>query len=245
MENAHKSLWKETAVTNYSSVLVCRLESIDVEGRPIVSAPNTSASGGVVAKSLVPVDSRQIGREVAILFESGDPQKPIIMGFVGLDAAAPTEELKGDWPAEPPSERGRANGIYLYRLVGFEESTNRVLVVPQNGSSEPVAACAATVLGPNDLGRDVAVSWVPGSQERLVLGVIQTEIDADESVETSVPLIRENGRLVLRAEEEIIIESGKSRITLAPSGKLTIRGRDIFSRASRSQRIKGGSVQIN
>lgn len=52
-------------------------------------------------------------------------------------------------------------------------------------------------------------------------------------------------RLIVAAEEEVVICCGASSITLRRDGKILIQGIDVVSKAARTQRIKGGSVQIN
>jgi len=52
-------------------------------------------------------------------------------------------------------------------------------------------------------------------------------------------------RVVIRGQEEIILECGKASITLRRDGKIVLRGADILTVASGVQRIKGGKVQIN
>jgi hypothetical protein len=52
-------------------------------------------------------------------------------------------------------------------------------------------------------------------------------------------------RVVLDAEQEIVLRCGKASITLTRAGKVLIRGAYLLSRSSGVNRIKGGSVQIN
>ena len=51
--------------------------------------------------------------------------------------------------------------------------------------------------------------------------------------------------MVLKAQQEIVLECGKASITLTRAGKVLIRGAYLLSRSSGVNRIKGGSVQIN
>ena len=67
----------------------------------------------IPARALVAVSAADEGREVALLFEAGDPTKPMIMGFVQRLApvlAAPVENAK---PEAPPSDDGPAQAIDL------------------------------------------------------------------------------------------------------------------------------------
>jgi hypothetical protein len=50
---------------------------------------------------------------------------------------------------------------------------------------------------------------------------------------------------VIEAREMLTLKCGESSVDLRKDGKLMIRGKDILTRAKRSQRIKGGTVAIN
>lgn len=52
-------------------------------------------------------------------------------------------------------------------------------------------------------------------------------------------------RLVLSASKEVVLKCGAASITLTQAGKVLIRGADVVSRSSGSNRIKGASVEIN
>jgi hypothetical protein len=51
--------------------------------------------------------------------------------------------------------------------------------------------------------------------------------------------------LVFAAEEEIRLVCGKSSITLHKSGRVVIKGVEIVSRGTRTNKVKGGAVHIN
>jgi hypothetical protein len=52
-------------------------------------------------------------------------------------------------------------------------------------------------------------------------------------------------RLVLEAQDEVVLRCGEASITLRKNGRLSIRGVFVETRARFVNRIKGGSVQIN
>jgi hypothetical protein len=49
----------------------------------------------------------------------------------------------------------------------------------------------------------------------------------------------------LEAEEELTIRCGKGAITIRADGKILIHGSNVTSRATQTNRIKGGAVRIN
>jgi hypothetical protein len=52
-------------------------------------------------------------------------------------------------------------------------------------------------------------------------------------------------RVILDAEEEIVLRCGEASITLTSAGKVLIKGNYLLSRSTGANRIKGASVQIN
>jgi len=72
----------------------------------------------------------------------------------------------------------------------------------------------------------------------LIVGFVQAPRTGDE--------VRVDGkRVVLTGEEEIELRCGEASISLRKNGRLVIRGAYVETRAKGTNRIKGGSVQIN
>lgn len=72
----------------------------------------------------------------------------------------------------------------------------------------------------------------------LIVGFVQAPGSGSEA--------RVDGkRVVLSGEEEIELRCGEASISLKKNGKLVIRGAYVETRAKGTNRIKGGSVQIN
>jgi hypothetical protein len=64
------------------SVLVGRISAMLASGEPLVDFPGNITGSLVSARSLAPIRSSDAGREVALIFEDGDPSLPIIMGLL-------------------------------------------------------------------------------------------------------------------------------------------------------------------
>jgi len=77
--------------TRIDGVMIGRLVGIETEGLALVDWPGCPVSGGQKARVMAPISSNDVGRGVALLFEGGDPAKPVVMGllFEGQQAAAP------------------------------------------------------------------------------------------------------------------------------------------------------------
>ena len=91
------------APTRIDGVLVGRLAAIGQGGEPRVDFPGAPPDG-VAARSMVAVGVAQIDHEVALLFEGGDPQKPLIMGLMHRFHEAPSAaEAPSASDADPPA----------------------------------------------------------------------------------------------------------------------------------------------
>lgn len=63
-------------------ILIGRLCGIGPQGEPLVEHPFCAQTDGVPARAMASFGEADVGREVALLFEGGDPQKPVIMGMM-------------------------------------------------------------------------------------------------------------------------------------------------------------------
>lgn len=148
------------------AVHVGRIVDLTTDGRALVDFPGNQI-GPVEARSAVTAPSTEDGNRhedlpVLLLLENGDPNLPIIIGFVRDTFLAPPTSKE----EVPPAER-------------------------------------------------------------------QDTLDLDGT------------NMVLEAKEQIVLRCGRSSVTLRRDGKIVIKGTELVSRASRSNRIKGGSVAIN
>ena len=134
------------------------LDALASDGSPLVSIPSFGLTG-VTARTLTPLDPARIGETVALGFESGDPMRPIILGFMLQQASAPATQQ-----AKPAPD---------------------------------------------------------------------TEVLVDGE------------RVVLTAEHEIELRCGEAALVLRADGRIHLRGTYITSHASATQRIFGGSVNLN
>ncbi len=120
------------------------------------------------------------------------------------------------------------------------------------GNTIPVFK-SLVALVPNDAGQEILVSFDKGLLEYPVItGKIQQlshepcELQVDMSATSNIDLnLDQKDKLVFKAEQEIVLQCGKSSITLTKAGKILIRGTYVLSRSSGVNKIKGGSVQLN
>lgn len=58
-------------------------------------------------------------------------------------------------------------------------------------------------------------------------------------------VIVDGRQLVFNAQQQILLRCGKSSLLLRRDGKIEIRGRELLSRASGANKIKGGTIDLN
>jgi hypothetical protein len=63
-------------------VVIGTFVGLNAASEPMVNFPANPAGEHIPARSAVTLDKGEIGQEVALLFEGGDPHRPIIMGFI-------------------------------------------------------------------------------------------------------------------------------------------------------------------
>lgn len=87
----------------------------------------------------------------------------------------------------------------------------------------------------------------------IVVGLLAKPVPAEGSRELRLPgvagplpeVVVDGDRLIYTANTEIVLRCGKASIHLLSDGSVRIRGTNVLSRASATNRIRGGNVQIN
>lgn len=138
--------------------------------------------------------------------------------------------------AEPPGHR-RIDGVVVARVRELLHDGR----VAFEAEGLPDCGPARSLVEPAKLpvGAEIAVVFENGDPER---GLVMGPIFAGGIGARAVVDGRE---LVLEAEREIILRCGAASLRLTRDGRIVLRGVHVFSRARETQRIKGGSVQIN
>jgi hypothetical protein len=145
---------------------------------------------------------------------------------------------------------------YALQTTGKLER-GRVLAIDPNGdilveaSQEPSELVACDFLQTSEAsmpqfrpGDQVLVHCDNASGRGCVLGRI-VHYDPTEPRKAEPPQPALPDRLVIEAGQTLTLRCGEGTITITQDGRILIKGRDLVSRAKRTNRIKGGSVQIN
>jgi hypothetical protein len=124
-------------------------------------------------------------------------------------------------------------------------SVGRIVVIEANGDVlvdfrgnelGPMRARVATVETLDGKDEPVLLVFENGDRRRpIIVGVLRV------GVRRGAP----KRQLLFEASQEITIACGKSSITLSRDGRVVIKGTELVSRASGTNKIRGATVQIN
>lgn len=135
---------------------------------------------------------------------------------------------------------GRSAGMQKATVVASDEHLGAL--VSFAGNEE--ATCWCPLLEPMDGHRlrlqvgDTVLVWCdPDSELTVITGRI-----ARSSQRGGAAVADE---LVIEARTSLTLRVGDGSITIREDGRILIRGKDLVSHAKRTNRIRGGSVQIN
>jgi hypothetical protein len=130
-------------------------------------------------------------------------------------------------------------------MTRLQDGTVGVLI---EGSASDLIRCALLSSGLQQnpgvaIGDRVLVCRSRSDESHVILGVLNegASFQADQShVEEEVP-----EEILLEARHSLTLRVGDGSITIREDGKILIKGKDLVSHATRRNRIKGGSVEIN
>jgi uncharacterized protein DUF6484 len=152
----------------------------------------------------------------------------------------------------------RIEGVRVGKVIGVEPNSEVLVDFPGNEHG-PLTARFANALKLEILQkaassyRDVLLIFENNDpQLPIILDTLHSYLDEiteaqelDLVTEEPQDVTVDGKRISFDAKEEIVLRCGKASITLTKAGKVLIRGAYLLSRSSGSNRIKGGSVNIN
>lgn len=156
--------------------------------------------------------------------------------------------------------------VTISQIEGIDDQ-GRPLVKDLHDANRNMVALSAVPVSENKVGRQVIMTYADGNPDMpVILGLIHNPLmDIIESQNTEThkesdseimeieleqagdkkELLVDNKKIVINAEDEIVLRCGQSSITLTKAGKIFIRGKYLLNRSSGVNRIVGGSVQVN
>jgi hypothetical protein len=163
--------------------------------------------------------AKRVSRVVPLRTKLDVPRGPVVGRLVGLSERAPLIDY-----------RGNTRGPVEARLsVRIERTELEAAVVQQR---EVVLAFE---------GERAELPLITGFIERMPQAEPQLDVPRQVPVEARV----DGKRVVIDAEDEIVLRCGKASITLRRNGRVVVRGTYVETASEGVHRIKGGSVLIN
>ncbi|EBU4215191.1 DUF6484 domain-containing protein [Salmonella enterica subsp. enterica] len=134
--------------------------------------------------------------------------------------------------------------ILLGRIIKIDDSG--IFVVFNGIETRTDSLCP---LGKEDVGKTCAIQFIQGDLSKpLVMGLIHSTMSikpAETANADNMVVTRQGNQVVIQADDELVLQCGESRIVMTAEGTVYIRALYIDSHAQATQRLRGGSVQVN
>lgn len=139
-------------------------------------------------------------------------------------------------------------GVVIGELIGMKDEGRTPLITyaGQPGSAALTARSVVDLYGPH-IGSRVVLMFEGGDASKpIVMGILH-EGEGWPLAEQpgQVELEADGQRLIVSAREQLVFKCGKASITLTKAGKVLIQGSYVLTRSTGTNRVKGGSVQLN
>lgn len=171
------------------------------------------------------------------------PSDALTSALDGADLLAPLLQA----PAHAPVQ-GPVHGVIVGQLLALTDNGQTALVsfAGQPGHAALRARSTVDLHGPH-MGQDVVLMFEQGDVHRpIVMGVLRGRTGWPLSEQPGTVEVDADGeRMIVSAQEQMVLRCGKASITLTKAGKVLIDGTYVLSRSSGVNRVKGGSVQLN
>jgi len=149
------------------------------------------------------------------------------------------------------------SGLCLGQIVQITDEGRALVDYPGNPAGPVEARSVVDASSMHLTHREESIPVLLGLEKGdptlpIIIGIIHdTLYPKTPSQEIALPIERpcdailDGKKIVFDAKEEIILRCGKSSLTLRKDGKVIVKGTQLTSRASATNKIKGASVRIN
>ncbi|WP_339720031.1 DUF6484 domain-containing protein [uncultured Paraglaciecola sp.] len=143
------------------------------------------------------------------------------------------------------------NDLIVGQFIGLDEQQRPLITSPSH--IHPVVAQAIVTIKDDPLllsGNNVILFM--GSEIPIIMGFIADTLRPEHQSSSGLlgdvltsSLHIDGKKINLQAQNEVVLKCGKSSLSLARNGKVTIKGTNITTRSSGANKIKGANVQVN
>jgi hypothetical protein len=150
-----------------------------------------------------------------------------------------------DLGSRPKGEEARsalfaaaALGVVSGKVVSLESNGLVLVDYPKNHLGW---VQARTLVNELQVGAAVLLAFDGGDHTRpVVLGILYDRVNTEKAT-----LHLKASRIIIEAGEELVMKSGEGSFEARRDGKVNIKGRDVVSRAARTNKVRGSTVLIN
>ncbi|TGQ38410.1 DUF6484 domain-containing protein [Mesorhizobium sp. M00.F.Ca.ET.216.01.1.1] len=135
----------------------------------------------------------------------------------------------------------RVDGVVIGVFLGFDDA-GPLVVFPGNPRDTALSAHTLADLTPEMIGSEVALLFQEGDVTKpLIVGrIVKPPRKSKAPQET-----KKSDTVTIFGDDRIELRCGKAVIIMEKDGRITIRGTYLTSHASATNRIRGGSVNLN
>jgi hypothetical protein len=83
---------KSSPTISIGGVVVGKLVGFDNTGRPLVNFVADTPREGIVARSVIAMKANQVGSDILLAFDGGNPRDPVVVGFLWQSEESPPKE---------------------------------------------------------------------------------------------------------------------------------------------------------
>jgi hypothetical protein len=151
------------ALRRIDGVVIGTLTGFDPSGGPAVEFQGMASDHPLPARSVAPLGSDTVGRPVALLFEGGDPRRPLVLGLLHQPAAAPAREPE----PEPEPERHRLREAEIDGRKVIFSATDEIVLRCGEASITLTAAGKVLIQGAYLSSRSTGVNRIKGGSVQI------------------------------------------------------------------------------
>lgn len=153
------------------------------------------------------------------------------------------EQLLNDVVLQTPQRPTRADGIAVGSFDDIAQDGTALVSIASFGL-ERIRARTIIPLDPAQIGQAVALGFEASDPlHPIILGLMI--VASPFAAPMAADVLLDGERVALSATHEIELRCGEAALILRADGRIQLRGTYITSYASASQRIFGGSVNVN
>lgn len=160
-----------------------------------------------------------------------------------LSETRSTDQLLDDVIVQTAQAPARADGIAIGTFDGIAADGTALVSIAAFGLHR-IAARSISAMASEQIGQTIALGFESSNPMKPIILGLMLSSPAAPAPRSAVAVV-DGETVTLRAEHEIELRCGDAAIVLSADGRIELRGTYITSHASATQRILGGSVNIN